>query len=347
MKAYQKLHNKPCVYAFQVIFWMSGLCYVFGSSNAISASTAHSELDSTKDNAKLCLYISSYHPGYEWQDGVEEEIRAVLEGHCNIQQFYMDTKRNREPEFARKKALEAKALIIDSEPDVVITSDDNSALYLIKPHFKDAEIPFVFCGINWSVEEYGLPYSNATGMVEVGPYELLLREVIRVLREPKTGVYLGGDVKTTRINLRRFVGDAKQQDIVLQGQLVTNMAAWEKAYLDAQKSVDFIVIANHAGIADWDHQRATHFVKQHAGKLSVGYLEHMARYNMLSMTKLPQEQGAWAAQLALEILDGASPSDFPVVVNHRWNLYANPDLLEKSGHKLSDEIYRKAVKVSL
>jgi hypothetical protein len=31
------------------------------------------------------------------------------------------------------------------------------------PFFKNASLPFVFCGINWDSTEYGLPCENVTG----------------------------------------------------------------------------------------------------------------------------------------------------------------------------------------
>jgi hypothetical protein len=59
----------------------------------------------------------------------------------------MDTKRNKDHSYIEQKAREAKSLIEDWRPDVVITADDNAAKYLIKPCYKDHKVPFVFCGI--------------------------------------------------------------------------------------------------------------------------------------------------------------------------------------------------------
>ena len=63
--------------------------------------------------------------------------------------FRMDTKRNTDEEFKKTAALKAKAEIEASKPDVVIAADDNASKYLIQPYFKDASLPFVFCGVNW------------------------------------------------------------------------------------------------------------------------------------------------------------------------------------------------------
>ena len=43
--------------------------------------------------AARCVYISSYHQGYEWSDGVERGLLRILDGHCAITTFNMDSKR--------------------------------------------------------------------------------------------------------------------------------------------------------------------------------------------------------------------------------------------------------------
>lgn len=60
---------------------------------------------------KRGLYVSSYHKGYEWQDGIERAVKSVLQGKCELKQFDMDTKRNRAKAFAQKRDLEAKELM--------------------------------------------------------------------------------------------------------------------------------------------------------------------------------------------------------------------------------------------
>ena len=66
-------------------------------------------------NATQCLYISSYHTGYAWSDGVERGLLKELEGHCEITTFNMDTKRNKDEASKKKAALEAKSLIERSD----------------------------------------------------------------------------------------------------------------------------------------------------------------------------------------------------------------------------------------
>ena len=144
-------------------------------------------------NLKKCLIVASYHNGFLGQHLKVKGARSVLEGKCEIRQFNMDTKRNPSPEFGKKMALEAKALIESWKPDVVIAIDDNASKYLVKPYFKDAEIPFVFSGVDWTAKEYGYPYSNATGMIEVFPIKQLIKQIKRIIPNAKTAVFVRGD----------------------------------------------------------------------------------------------------------------------------------------------------------
>jgi hypothetical protein len=69
-----------------------------------------------------CLYVSSYHKGYAWSDGVELGMRNVLTGHCNIRQIDMDTKRNKDKDYIQKTVQAIRQQIASWQPDVVITS---------------------------------------------------------------------------------------------------------------------------------------------------------------------------------------------------------------------------------
>ncbi|MDY6951560.1 MAG: hypothetical protein SWE60_08615, partial [Thermodesulfobacteriota bacterium] len=96
------------------------------------------------------LYVDSYHQGYPWSDGITEGIQEVLQGKdVELKIIRMDTKRHTSEGFKREAASKAKALIEDFKPDVVIASDDNASKYLIMPYYRDASLPFVFCGVNW------------------------------------------------------------------------------------------------------------------------------------------------------------------------------------------------------
>ncbi len=294
---------------------------------------------------KKCLYVSSYHKGYAWSDGLEQGLRKVLTGHCEIRQIDMDTKRNKSDEFKQSAALAVKRQIETWQPDVVVVSDDNAAKYVVKQYYRDASTPIVFSGVNWTVEEYGFPYSNVTGIIEVAPLEAMLSSAIKYSGEEKKAIYLGADTLTEKKNLDRVAGVSEKLGIELEGKLVSNADEWKAQYLAAQDA-DFIVMGSFSGISNWNKSELAVFAVEHARKLTVTSHDWMMPFSTIGFTKIPQEHGEWAAQTAIEILKGRSPREIPIVANRAWDLWLNTTHLESTRIKLPRKFLRKAKKVN-
>ena len=285
----------------------------------------------------------SYHQGYEWNDGIEHGVEDKLNGRCKIKKFFMDTKRNSTISYGKKIARKAVSLINAFKPDVVIAADDNASRYVIKPYFKDATLPIVFCGLNWTAEEYGYPYNNATGIVEIAPIVPLLKNIQHSLGNVKNAVYLSSDVITEHKDFKRYEKEYRERGLNLTPVFVSSMSDWKKAYIKAQNA-NFIIINNKAGINDWRSSELIDFVNQHSKTLTVTNYRWMMPYAMLGMTKSAREQGLWAGEVALAILNGLPVNSIPVTVNKSWHLYINKPLLQKSNIKLSNRILNHAHK---
>ncbi len=292
-----------------------------------------------------CLLVSSYHSGYAWSDREEAGARTTLGDACELRVFHMDTKRHKEEAFKKEAARRARDLIESWKPDVVITADDNAAKYLIVPYYKDKKQPFVFCGVNWTAASYGFPASNVTGMVEVAPIRALLKAA-REISGGDRALYLGADTLSEKKNLKWVRRAAKARGILLDSRLVSNTDDWRKAFRKAQQDYDFLVIGSHAGIKGWDDRKMAAMALAEGRKLSVTVHDWMMPVTMLGMTKIPEEQGRWAASVAKEILKGHAPSEYPVLKNRQWELWKNPRLLGKAGITLSSRLERKAKKVN-
>jgi len=302
-------------------------------------------LQGTPAEAAKCLYVSSYHKGYEWSDKVEKGLRSVLEGQCELVQIDMDTKRNKSKDYIAAKALEIKDFIESWQPDVVITSDDNAAKYLVKPYFRDHEIPFVFCGVNWTVKEYEFPYRNVTGIVEVAPIEPMLEWAMEIEAGARQAFYLGANTLTERKNVERLNKAARRLGLSLEHSLVDTTGDWLAAYRAAQ-SYDVVILGSNAGINNWDSARVEQSVQKETRRLSVTNHGWMMPYTLLGVTKVPEEHGAWAAKAALRILDGVSPNRIPIVSNRRRDLWVNQEILAGTDMELPSRLVNNAKKVS-
>jgi len=289
---------------------------------------------------KRILWVDSYHEGNPWNDGIGRGIAGALkDSGVELRAVHMDTARHPEEAFARQAALHAKAVVDAFRPDVVIATDDAAAKYLVVPYLKDTALPVVFAGINWDASAYGFPARNVTGMLEID----LVRPLIRALREHARGervAYLSGDTQTqakvvATYNERFFDGK-------MQVRLVKSFDEFKRAFVEVQRSADMLITGNYAGIAGWDEAAAQAFIVEHT-RIPTGYVDgYMTPLVLLTMGKLPEEQGEYAADVALKILRGAQPRDFPLVENKKAVLGINLVLADKLGIVFSPSILKNA-----
>jgi ABC-type uncharacterized transport system substrate-binding protein len=278
--------------------------------------------------AAKCLYVSSYHKGYEWSDGVERGLVAELEGKCEFKQFDMDVKRNGSEEFKKAAALRAKEMIESFKPDVVIVSDDAAVEYLVVPYYKDSALPIIFCGVNWSAEKYGLPFKNVTGMIEVSPITAQINVAKATIPNLKKVYYLDSDNSTGQKSVVYYKNLFEGKGFEFTSQLVKTFDEWKGAFVAAQE-YDCVILRNNAGIEGWNDEEAKSFVLANAKKLSMTESDWVMPFALLGMTKVPEEQGMWAGKTAVQVLGGADISKIKLVENQRSNIFINKQLHEK------------------
>jgi ABC-type uncharacterized transport system substrate-binding protein len=290
---------------------------------------------------KKILFVNSYHEGYEWSDGVERGARQVLQAAGASLTFHrMDVKRHQgDDAFRKQAALAAKAAIEAAKPDAVILSDDPAVQHVLVPFSKDAAIPFVFAGVNWDAGKYGLPFKNATGMVEVA----LVKELLGVMKDYAKGTRVGFltvDSETERIELP-FYKKALGLSFTSE-KLVKTMAEWKAAFAAMQGEVDLVLLGNFAGINDWDPKEAAAFAAANSKVVSGGMYDFMMPYVMIGYAKVAEEQGAWAAKTVVEVLGGKPVSAVAIASNKQAKILINPALGAKAGIVFKPELVRTA-----
>jgi len=298
----------------------------------------------SRADAAHCLYVSSYHPEYYWNVEIEKGLDAALNGACEISRFYMDTKRNKGREHAERKAAEAKHLIDETRPDVVIACDDNASKYLVVPYLKDVATPVIFCGVNWTVDSYGYPYSNLTGIVEVAPIAPLIDAAMDVVGNTRRLIYLAADVPTQHKELARVRQLAGRRGLEVQSAMVSSLDAWVAA-VRRVSSEDILMLGSSSGISDWNDDRAMEIVVKQGKAFSITIYSNMAPLAMLAMMKTGVEHGEWAGEIALILLEGESPANIPIVASRRWSGQQNRALLDAAGYRLPDAIARHAASI--
>ena len=293
-------------------------------------------------NTKRILYINSYHPGYGSSDDIMGGIQEVVANEDILfKTCFMDTKRLAEAEF-EQKVKQVLDTIRTFAPDVIIASDDNAVKYIIVPHFKDKDIPVVFCGVNWSAENYGLPATNVTGMLEVLPIEASIDTLLSYHPRANKLTVLTENSISAHKDRRYLTPIFESRGFKVHYSFSKDMASWKVQYDSVVKHADLIYFPTNGAISGWDEGEAISFMD------SVGYKpiftcdDFMMPYALIGLTKIASEQGEWAAATALRVLRGESPGQVPITSNKQVKIFINQVLAEKMKFQASESLQKSA-----
>ncbi len=270
-------------------------------------------------------YVNSYHDGYASSDSILAGMQRVLASeNVEMKSFFMDTKRKNDLNFIHHQTQKALSEIREYNPDIIIASDDNAVKFLIEPHFKNTEVPVLFCGVNWSARQYGLPTANITGMVEVMPLNELFQKIRR--QYPDACILTVLSENTTSEKNNRELLDTLYQNTgfnTIRYSLVDNFSDWKKAFLHANDASDIIYVPTNGAIRNWNEQEAVAFISEHIKKPVVTCDDFMMRYAVFGLTKVASEQGEWVAGKALEIINGKDIRKIQMVRNTKYTCWFN------------------------
>ncbi len=276
---------------------------------------------------KKCLFIDSYHTGYVWSDGQVEGAKSAIGSKCEFKVFHMDTKRNSGVEYQKQIGQKVKAEIESWKPDVVIAADDNASKLVIVPYFKNSDVPFVFCGVNWDASIYGFPTKNVTGVLEVSVIKPLIDSMKKYAKGSRVG-FIGKDNETDR----KEADQLKKLGVNLSSvKFVNTFDEWKTAYRKIQEEADMLIVINNAGISGWNDAEAKKITREYTKIPTGSSHDFIAPFVLLDYAKLAEEQGELAAGMALKILAGTSPQNIPVVANKKGQMYVNLAIAKKLG----------------
>lgn len=279
------------------------------------------------------FYVNSYHQGYPPSDEVYAAIRQVFDSVKGIQleSFFLDSKRNPSPEKIQEKVALALEQIQQFKPDLIIASDDDAVKYLVVPHLKGKEIPVVFCGVNWSADQYGLPAPNVTGMLEVLPLKENLQQIKQFNPEARKMLVLSENSTSEQNNRVLLDTLFRSSGFEPEYTLVNEFAEWKTAFIAANQIFDLIYLPTNGSIKNWNKDEAVATVSQNMQVPVITCDDFMMPYCVFGMTKVAAEQGEWAANTALQILAGKSIDEIPLTKNRKTKVFLNQELAAKIG----------------
>jgi ABC-type uncharacterized transport system substrate-binding protein len=287
---------------------------------------------------KRVFYVNSYHQGYPPSDEVFAAIQHTFDSvqGIHLESFFLDSKRNPSPEKIQENVTLALEQIQKFKPDLIIASDDDAVKYLVVPHFKGKEIPVVFCGVNWSAEQYGLPTENVTGMLEVLPLHENLQQVKKFNPEARKMLILSENSTSEQNNKVLLDTLFRSAGFEPEYELVNEFTDWKTAFIAANQNFDLIYLPTNGSIKNWDKAEAIETVSQNIKVPVITCDDFMMPYCVFGMTKVASEQGEWAAKTALEVLNGKSIGEISLTRNTKTKTHFNRELAGKIGFTRND-----------
>lgn len=275
------------------------------------------------------LYINSYHPGYGSSDSVMAALRTILGGQpgLRLHTVFMDAKRR--PDRLSQKADSIFTFFQSLQPAAVIVSDDDAVREVVVPYLKNTQTPVVFCGVNWSAREYDMPSGHITGMLEVVPIRETLRSLLVHYPKAKKLAVLSENSPAEHKN--RQLLDTLYRNLGLETTyyLVDEFSAWKEGFQKASQTADLVYLPTNGSIRGWKDTDAKAFVHAHIKVPILTCDDFMMPYAVYGQTKVAREQGQWAAQAVLAILDGTSPAAIAVTHNKQSTRWLNRSLAQK------------------
>ena len=301
-----------------------GRIIALGLSLCILSCQHHSELPRV-------FYINSYHPGYGSSDDITAGIEEVLEGKVDLEIHYLDSKRNPESVLIEQNMNNLLDRVSEFDPDVIIASDDNAVKYVIEPFYKKGDIPIIFCGVNWDATMYQLPPANVTGMLEILP----VSESLKVLRDTypqmeKIAV-ISENTTSEMKNHEALKPIFSKANLSAEYTLVDEFEEWTDAIVQANSRSDIIYLPTNCSISNWDREKAIKLIRNKVDIPVFSCDDFMMPYAVFGLTKVAKEQGEWAAEACLKVLNGVPVREIKWTSNSKFEYWFNKANAERIG----------------
>lgn len=275
------------------------------------------------------IFVNSYHRGYKPSDEITAGIKETLAAaRYDLKIFYLDSKRL-SGELLTQRTDSVMAIIRATQPDILIVSDDYAVKYLAEPLLTENRIPVVFCDVNWSADQYKLPRSMVTGMLEVLPLKESLLTVKEHYPQASRIAILSENSLSEQNNmtlLDTLYRNAGFEPVYL---MVNDFEGWKSAFISANITEDVIYLPTNGSIKEWNDEEARIFVTENIRKPVFTCDDFMMDFCVFGLTKVPREQGIWAAQAANQILEGKRPADITLTRNSQKETWFNESLAGK------------------
>ncbi len=291
------------------------------------------------------LIIQSYHSGFLWSDNIDTAIKTSLKKYnhnIRIKTEFLDTKRFNNQDFKDNLKMMLEYKYKDSHFDLIITADNN-AFELVKELHKSIfkEAPLVFCGLNYFHPSQLEGMNNVTGVRE----KIISLENFQLIKSihknVKKIIVLNEMTPTGKENRINILADMREFKEDVEIEIVEDVSIEELKELLANLDQDTIVLYslffkdNQGAFLEYD-ESALLVAKYSAVPVYVSIdfsLGYGAVGGYLTSGRL---QGENAANLAIQILEGAEAEKLDIIDVSPNGYYFDYKVMQKWGISIKD-----------
>jgi len=298
------------------------------------------------------LVVHSYHEDQkehvvEMTKGIEEALDGVA---CQLRFVHMDTKRKTSEAWKRAAGQQAKLVLADYRPQVVLTMDDNAQQYFARDYAGAPGPPwFVFSGVNAEPGLYGFPAVNVTGVLE-RPNVLESIELLLKIRPEVKNILILVDKSETTDFLIAYCKTLKLPVTVVAFEQPLTLEAWKAVLEQYHARVDAVglyvirTIARSAtDPAKVPEEELVRIINEQYKLPTVGFYDSAAASGILCGVSVSmREQGRAAGQIARQLLEGKKPDDFKVKTTDRGLIQLNLRTAEHLGIQIPYGMIKRA-----
>lgn len=293
----------------------------------------------TADDPAHLLIIHSYHPEYSWEqelnrgilDGLAQAGYSEAAGNIVLDYFWMDTKRQTSTEFMGRIGRETATYIEQTQPNIVIATDDNAFRLVVRP-WLDESLPFVVAGLNASPEQYDLPnHPNVVGVLEEMHFQETMGWIKQVFPEAKNITLLSDQSATSNALLSDFMIASGQAGLFGVPQTTQSYTQYQRYAKLAFESSDVLVVAQYHTLEDDQgnvvpSQDVMHWLVTNSPLPVVTIWEFGVQDGALGGSVISGEtQGFEAGAAAARILNGEAPQAIGMITPKRGKLIISPE----------------------
>ncbi len=283
----------------------------------------------TEQQPNRIYYLNSYHAGYASSDAVEKLVREKLDREgLTLKVSYLNGKLLQSDSLKLAQAAHILEDIRLFEPDIILVSDDDAIKYVIEPYFENSETPVLFCGVNWSKDQYALNNDLVRGMLEVLPLGGCIDTVKNYFPEVKRIGILSENSVSEHSNKRLLDSLYRHRGLTPSYALVDSFSQWVDAFRHMNETVDLIYIPTNGGILNWDAQVAKDLLAAEIRVPIITCESFMMSYAVFGMTRVLEEQGEWLTMAADQLLAGKAITSIQNTKNVRVEYHLNEKLAE-------------------